>query len=174
MDQEQLIRTIMAEVMKELGKDQVTFDKPPASVPPAGGGITAAQYPLSEKAGDRIRTSTGKAFADITLAKVKSGELRPDDLRIAKETLVMQAQVADSVGRETLARNLRRASELIVVPDDKLLGIYNALRPYRSTKQDLYDIADDLDKNYGCVMAAQFVREAADVYEQRGRLKRSE
>lgn len=174
MDQEQLIRTIMAEVMKELGKNQVTFDKRPASAGAPGGGITAAQYPLSEKAADKIRTSTGRAFADITLEKVKSGELRPDDLRISKETLQMQAQVADSVGRETLARNLRRASELIAVPDDKLLGIYNALRPYRSTKQDLNDIADDLEGNYGCVMAAQFVREAAEVYQQRGRLKRSE
>ena len=35
----------------------------------------------------------------------------------------------------------KRQAELIAVPDDRLLEIYNALRPYRSTKQELLDIA---------------------------------
>ena len=86
----------------------------------------------------------------------------------------MQAQVAESVGRDTLARNMRRASELIAVPDDELLTIYNALRPYRSTKKELNDIADNLERQYACTVNAAFIREAADVYEKRGRLKRDE
>lgn len=180
MDQEQLIRQVMAEVMKQLGNDEVTFAKKPASAPASGNGggnggrVTAAQYPLSERAADRIRTSSGKPLGDITLEKVKSGEVGPNDVRISADTLEMQAQVAESVGRETLARNLRRASELIAVPDDELLAIYNALRPYRSTKEELYGIADGLEKNYGCAQNARFIREAADVYEKRGRLKRAE
>ena len=92
-------------------------------------------------------------------------------MRIAPETLEMQAQVAESVGREAFAGNLRRAAELIAVPDDRLLEIYNALRPYRSTKQELLDIAAELD-GYKATVAASLVREAAEVYEKRGRLKK--
>lgn len=66
---------------------------------------------------------------------------------------------------------MRRAAELIKVPDDELLDVYNAMRPYRSTKAELYTIADKLEKDYGCVVNAKFIREAADVYEKRGRLK---
>jgi propanediol dehydratase small subunit len=83
----------------------------------------------------------------------------------------MQAQVAESVGRDTLARNMRRAAELIKVPDAELLEVYNALRPYRSTKAELYGLADGLESKYGCTVNAAFIREAADVYEKRGRLK---
>jgi len=178
MDQEELIRTIMTEVMRQLGKDDVRLSARPASLSGNGSSngahtLTRADYPLAERMPDSIRTSTGKRFSDITLEKVKSGELRPDDLRISKETLELQAQVADSVGRPTLARNMRRAAELIAVPDDELLSIYNALRPYRSTKQELCDIADGLERNYGCAASAAFIRQAADVYERRGRLKRA-
>ena len=93
-------------------------------------------------------------------------------MRISPETLEMQAQVAESVNREAFAGNLRRAAELIAVPDDRLLEIYNALRPYRSSKQELIDIANELDQKYGAKTAAALVREAADVYDQRGRLKK--
>ena len=70
-----------------------------------------------------------------------------------------------------MARNMRRAAELIKVPDAELLGIYNSLRPYRSTKAELYGIAESLETKYGCKVNAAFIREAADVYEKRGRLK---
>ena len=83
----------------------------------------------------------------------------------------MQAQVAESVGRDAFASNLRRAAELIAVPDKRILEIYNSLRPYRSTKAELYAIADELENQYNCKINAAFVREAADVYERRGRLK---
>ena len=105
------------------------------------------------------------------MAGLKSGELTAEDFRIAPETLEMQAQVAESVDRDSLARNMRRAAELIAVPDDQLLSIYNSLRPYRSTKAELYGIADELEKKYKCTVNAAFIREAADVYEKRGRLK---
>ena len=83
----------------------------------------------------------------------------------------MQAQVAESVGRDAFASNLRRAAELIAVPDKRILEIYNALRPYRSTKAELYQIADELENQYNCKINAAFVREAADVYALRGRLR---
>lgn len=169
MDQEQLIRQIMAEVMANLGKDSVTFQKKaPAAT---GGTIGREQYPLGEKMPDKVKSATGKVLADFTLEKVKSGELTAEDFRIAPETLEMQAQVAESVDRDSLARNMRRAAELIAVPDDQLLSVYNALRPYRSTKAELYGIADELEQKYQCKINAAFIREAADVYEKRGRLK---
>ena len=136
----------------------------PASAPAAasscGSKVTAAKTP------------TGKDFTSLSYEKVINGELSADDMRIAPETLEMQAQVAESVHREAFAGNLRRAAELIAVPDDRLLEIYNALRPYRSTKQELLDIAGELDGKYGAKTAASLVREAAEVYEKRGRLKK--
>ena len=168
MDQEQLIRQIMAEVMTNLGKDNVTFAK---KAPVANGRIDKSSYPLGEKVPEKVKSATGKVLADFTLDKLKSGELTAEDFRIAPETLEMQAQVAESVDRDSLARNMRRAAELIAVPDDQLLSVYNALRPYRSTKAELYGIADELEKKYACTINAAFIREAADVYEKRGRLK---
>lgn len=168
MESEELIRQIMNEVMANLGHDQVSFAKKPAG---AAGAVDASSYPLGEKMPEKIKAATGKKLADFSFAKVKSGELTADDFRIAPETLEMQAQVAESVGRDTLARNMRRAAELIKVPDAELLEVYNALRPYRSTKAELYGIAQGLESTYGCTVNAAFIREAADVYEKRGRLK---
>lgn len=183
MDQEQLIHQVMAEVLKSLGNDSVSFERrPPAPTTPTPAGSAPTQtgtqprigreeYPLAEKHPELVRTNTGKALQELTFERVKSGELSPLDFRISAETLELQAQVAEDAGRPTLARNLRRAAELVAVPDERLLEIYNALRPYRSTKQELYDIAGELESRYGATVSAGFVREAADVYEARGRLR---
>jgi len=171
---EQLVRQIMAEVMANLGATGRVTTAPgstPAGNSVPGGGVTSAQYPLGEKIPERIVSASGKKLGDFSLAGVESGALTAEDFRIAPQTLEMQAEVAESVGRDSLARNLRRAAELIAVPDDKLLEIYNALRPYRSTKAELFAIADDLETRYKCTVNAAFIREAAGVYEQRGRLK---
>lgn len=168
MESEELIRQIMAEVMQNLGKDQVSFAKKPAN---AAGTLDKSSYPLGEKMPEKVKSATGKVLSDFSLEKVKSGELKAEDFRIAPETLELQAQVAESVDRDNLARNMRRAAELIAVPDDQLLSVYNALRPYRSTKAELYGIADELETKYRCKVNAAFIREAADVYEKRGRLK---
>lgn len=171
MDQEQLIRQIMSEVMKNLGNDQVTFDKKPASAPASGGSMGVADYPLAEKHADRVKTSSGKTLDELSFDKVKGGQLSANDFRISAETLELQAQIAEDAGRATLARNLRRAAELTAVPDERLLEIYNALRPYRSTKAELVAIADELSNKYNAEVSAGFVREAAEVYENRGRLR---
>lgn len=188
MESEDLVKKIMAEVMANLENNQVNFAKasaPAAAAAPAQPAAAAApaqpatsaprvnvsDYPLGEKIADQIRSNTGRVLADFSLDDVFSGQLTADDFRISKETLEMQAQVAESVQREALARNMRRAAELIAVPDARLLEIYNALRPYRSTRDELFAIADELEKQYSCPINAAFIREAAQVYEQRGRLK---
>ncbi len=77
--------------------------------------MTAADYPLTSKRKGDIKTPTGKALEDITLEKVLSGEINADDIRISPETLEMQAQIAESMNRDAIARNFRRAAELIRV-----------------------------------------------------------
>ena len=165
MDQELLMKQIVEQVMAAMS------GKAAPVAAPKKGCVTAADYPLGVKMPEAIKTPTGKPYASLSYEKVISGELTSDDMRIAPETLEMQAQVAESVGREAFAGNLRRAAELIAVPDERLLEIYNALRPYRSTKQELLDIAAELE-GYKAVVAAGLVREAAEVYEKRGRLKK--
>lgn len=93
------------------------------------------------------------------------------DLRINPHTLELQAQVADSVGRDAFGGNLRRAAELIAVPDERVLEMYNALRPYRSTKDELEAIADELDNKYEAHTCAQLVREAAYIGYKRKRTR---
>lgn len=165
MDQELLMKQIVEQVMAAMS------GKAAPAAAPKKGCVTAADYPLGVKMPEAIKTPTGKPYASLSYEKVIAGELTSDDMRIAPETLEMQAQVAESVGREAFAGNLRRAAELIAVPDERLLQIYNALRPYRSTKQELLDIAAELD-GYKAAIAAGLVREAAEVYEKRGRLKK--
>ena len=165
MDQELLMKQIVEQVMAAMS------GKAAPVAAPKKGCVTAADYPLGVKMPEAIKTPTGKAYSALSYEKVIAGELTSDDMRIAPETLEMQAQVAESVGREAFAGNLRRAAELIAVPDERLLEIYNALRPYRSTKQELLDIAAELE-GYKCAIAAGLVREAAEVYEKRGRLKK--
>ena len=165
MDQELLMKQIVEQVMAAMS------GKAAPVAAPKKGCVTAADYPLGVNMPEAIKTPTGKPFSSLSYEKVIAGELTSDDMRIAPETLEMQAQVAESVGREAFAGNLRRAAELIAVPDERLLQIYNALRPYRSTKQELLDIAAELD-GYKAAIAAGLVREAAEVYEKRGRLKK--
>ena len=161
MNQELLIRQIMQEVLKNMQGAQAA----PATV-------TAADYPLGETMPEKIKSASGKSLDELTLEGVINGTLTAADFRITKETLELQAQVADSVNRKSFGMNLRRAGELIPVPDARLLEIYNALRPYKSTKAELYAIADELINVYGAKVSGNFVKEAADVYEMRNRLKK--
>jgi propanediol dehydratase small subunit len=66
---------------------------------------------------------------------------------------------------------MRRAGELTRVPDERMLQMYNALRPNRSTKAELLAMADELENQFQARVCANFVREAAAFYEARGVLK---
>lgn len=134
--------------------------------------MTTDDYPLATRCPERIETPTGKPLTDITLENVLSGKVGPQDVRISKQTLEYQAQIAEQMHRDAVARNFRRAAELIAVPDSRILEIYNALRPFRSTVADLLAIADELENQYQAKVNADFIREAAQVYEQRGKLRK--
>ncbi len=174
MSQEDMISAIVREVLLEMNGGRGAA-KPAAAPAPAsanGAGLDPAKdFPLSAKRPDLVKTATGKRLSDITMEAAMKGEITADELRITPETLELQAQIAEKVGRPQLARNMRRAGELTRIPDDRILQIYNALRPYRSSKAELLAIADELENKYGAKVNAAFVREACDVYERRGRLR---
>ncbi|MEG0238231.1 MAG: diol dehydratase small subunit [Clostridium sp.] len=133
--------------------------------------MSPKDYPLATKRPGDIKTPTGMNLQDITLENVLNGDVKPEDVRISPETLEMQAEIAEGMNRDAIARNFRRAAELIKVPDDRILEIYNALRPFRSTREDLLAIADELENKYEAKVNAEFVREALEVYEKRSKLR---
>ena len=168
---EQMVKEVMASMAEEKSYTGPST-KTTRPIKSAISQTTDAHYPLGEKMAEVLETPTGKKLSDITLESIMSGKVTSEDVKIAPETLEMQAQVAESVGRHAFARNLRRAAELIAVPDERVLEIYNALRPYRSTKAELLAIADELEHKYQCKINSTFVREAAELYEGRDRLKK--
>ena len=131
--------------------------------------LKVADYPLSEKRDDLIRTRTGKTLDSITVEALKSGAATMDDLRITQDSLLMQAEIAEAAGRPRLGANFERASEMVDVPQDFLLKAYELLRPGRAkTKAELLDAAATFRNTYKAKRVAAFLEEAADVYERRG------
>jgi propanediol dehydratase small subunit len=114
-----------------------------------------------------IRALSGKPVSDLTLDAVRAGQVSVSDLRIHPETLERQAAVAERHANPQLAENLRRAAELTRLPDDDVLGIYEALRPGRSTAAQLTVLAESL-ADRGLPRCSALVAEAADVYARRG------
>jgi propanediol dehydratase small subunit len=134
----------------------------------------ATDYPLSVHRKDLLFTPTGKSVDAITMDAVTAGEITAADLRITPDTLRMQAQISEKSGRPQLGANLRRAAEMTAISDERVLEIYNALRPNASTKDELEAIADELASAYGATHLSALVREAADVYERRDILATSD
>lgn len=116
------------------------------------------------------RASSGRDSAELTLDRLARDELGPDDVRIHPDTLLAQARVAEQHGNPQLAANFRRAAELALVPEDQVLALYEALRPHRSTAQELEALATRLER-YPAPLCAALVREAAQVYARRGLLR---
>ena len=119
------------------------------------------EYPLAEKAPGKLRTPSGLPFQAVTLDAVVAARVTMDDLRVTAEALELQAQVAEAAGRRQLAENLRRAAELVQVPEERILEIYNALRPGRGDRATLLALADDIEARYGARLSAALIREAA-------------
>ena len=166
----ELIAETVRRVMATLGEGT---GKTGGSSSPAGKLDARRDYPLGSKRPDLVKSASGLGLEGITLDKVEAGKISFDDVKIRAETLEYQAQIAENSRRPRVAANLRRAAELTRIPDERVLEIYNALRPYRSTKRELLDIAGELESQYQARVCAGLVREAAEEYERRGRLKQS-
>ena len=126
------------------------------------------RYPLGEYEKDKITSKTGKALSDITLDEVKKNHISSDDIKISKETLNAQGQIAKEAGSAPMELNFARAAELVDVPDEVILKMYDKLRPNRSTKLELVTMAKELLDKYDAKNCARLVMEAAEVYEKRG------
>jgi propanediol dehydratase small subunit len=159
------IEQIVKEVMKSMNNQGA-----PAQGNP-GAKLTRRDFPLLEKRPELLRSRSGLGLNEINLDKVVKGEINAEDLTIHPETLEMHAQICEDMGRNQMAASFRRAAELTAVPDERILEIYDQLRPYRCTKQELLDIAEELETKYSAKMNAELVREAAEVYEQREMLR---
>lgn len=114
--------------------------------------------------------NSGRPVSAVTLDALRSGALSPDDVRIHPQTLERQAQTAEEHANPQLAANFRRAAELTALPDDRVMAIYEALRPRRSTHAELLAIAEELEAA-GAPSNAALIREAADAYAARGLLR---
>ena len=125
------------------------------------------QYPLGEHEKEKITSRTGKKLTDITLDEVMKNRVSADDIKISKEVLKAQGQVAREAGNDPMEKNFERAAELVDVPDDVILKMYDKLRPNRSTKLELVLMAQELLEKYNARNCARLVMEAAEVYEKR-------
>lgn len=113
------------------------------------------------------KARSGRDPETLSLDSVLTGSVTADDVRIHPDTLRRQADVAHAHANPHLAANLRRAAELTALPDERVLAIYEALRPGRSTFAELEEIAAELDVVPAPACSA-LVREAAAAYVRRG------
>lgn len=131
--------------------------------------LTIADYPLAETQADKVAGKRGIALNDITLASVLAGRITMEDLQITPASLHKQAEISADAGRPTLALNFDRAAELVDVPQEVIMSTYELLRPGRAkSAQDLRDRAALLRDSYNAPAIAEFILEAAAVYEKRG------
>jgi propanediol dehydratase small subunit len=134
----------------------------------------SSDYPLGARRPDLVRTQSGLALRDLTLDAVRAGRIGTEDLRATPETLRRQSAVALTAGRTQLADNLARAAELATVPSETILEIYTALRPHRSTAEELEAWAGRLENELAAPLSAAFIREALAAYAERGLLSSSD
>ena len=120
-----------------------------------------------------VRTASGRTLDELNIKALLADELTAEDFRISGETLHRQADAAEAAGYRQLAENLRRAAELTGISNQEVLDIYNALRPNRSTYNELIALAYRLENDLDAPLTAVFVREAAEVYQERDILRKS-
>jgi propanediol dehydratase small subunit len=130
-------------------------------------------YPISEKAPARAVSASGMPIERLTLDEVVAGRVNATDVRISADVLMLQAAIARSAGRESLAVNLERAAELVAVPQDIILETYEMMRPGRVSDPSLLSArAEMLRRDYGADRIASLIDEAVKVYERRNLFRR--
>lgn len=108
--------------------------------------------------------------ARFTVQAAVDGNLSLSDLRMDPAALAHQAVVAGEAGNPQLADNLLRAAELATIDDEDVMNLYEALRPHRSTAEQLEALHVSLQTR-GAPRCAELVRQAAVVYARRGLLR---
>jgi propanediol dehydratase small subunit len=131
----------------------------------------SSDYPLGSRRPELVVTPSGLRLDELTLDAVREGRIASEELRATPETLRRQSAIALAAGRTQLADNLARAAELATVPGETILEIYTALRPHRSSADELESWAERLEGDLAAPLTASFVREAAAAYAERGLLR---
>ena len=126
------------------------------------------KYPFGQYEAEHITSRTGKKLSEITLDAVKKGTITADDIKISKEVLHAQGEVSMDAGNAPMKANFDRAAEMVDIPDEVILEMYNKLRPNRSTKFELVTMAQTLLDKYQAKNCARLVMEAVEIYEKRG------
>jgi propanediol dehydratase small subunit len=135
--------------------------------------MTGVPYPISEKAPEQIRSATGKPMTELTLENVLDRKADQRDFAITEQSLLLQAEVARSSQRHSLAENLERASEMVAIPDALLLDTYELLRPGRAESAHvLLARAALFREQFAAERMAAFLEEAAQAYERRSLFRR--
>lgn len=106
----------------------------------------------------------------FTVQAALDGKLALSDLRMDPATLAHQAAVAKEHGNPQLADNFLRAAELTALDGEEVMSLYEALRPHRSTSEELAALHASLQAR-GAERCAELVRQAAVVYARRGLLR---
>jgi len=107
---------------------------------------------------------------ELSVQAAVDGKLQLADLRMDPATLARQASVAKEQGNPQLADNFLRAAELAVLDGEEVMGLYEALRPHRSTADELEALRASLSDR-GASRCAELVRQAADAYARRSLLR---
>ncbi|KKF02036.1 diol dehydratase small subunit [Mycolicibacterium obuense] len=109
-------------------------------------------------------------MSEITVENAVDGKLGLGDLRMDPAALAHQAAVAEQGGNPQLAENFLRAAELATIDDEDVMGLYEALRPHRSTAEELEQLRTSLIDR-GAPRCAALVEQAAAAYARRGLLR---
>jgi propanediol dehydratase small subunit len=114
-----------------------------------------------------IRSRSGRGLSELTIDALRERALAIDDFSIGREQLEAQARAAEADGHPQLADNLRRAAEMTALSNERVMRIYEMLRPGRAAYHELAELARELAGRDMPRLAA-FIAEAADAYRARG------
>jgi propanediol dehydratase small subunit len=114
-----------------------------------------------------IRSRSGRSLDELTIEAVRKRTLAINDFAISRAQLEAQARAAQADGHPQLAESLRRAAEMTALSNERVMRIYEMLRPGRASGDELARLAGELAA-LGMPRLAAFVAEAADAYRARG------
>tara|TARA_B100001057_G_scaffold103056_3_gene100414 strand:- start:2524 stop:2952 length:429 start_codon:yes stop_codon:yes gene_type:complete len=135
--------------------------------------LNQRDFPIAETRPSKVKGKRGMALSELTIDAVLEGTIDLQDLQITPEALLLQAEIAKSVGRKTLSENFERAAEMNNLPNSEVMEIYELLRPGRTeTMSTLLEAAKKIRKEYQAEKLAKFIEEAAEFYEKRGLFKK--
>ena len=124
-------------------------------------------YPLGTRRPDLVATPGGTPLAEVTLDGLRDGRVDAATCAPRRRRCCARPPWPTPPAARRWPRTWRAPAELARVPDDEILEIYTALRPHRSTEDDLLRWAARLEEAYGAHQTAAFVRGAIPVYSKR-------